>query len=143
MITEAAGNCRWGGIIPMFQWVGTNRPALRRYPALQPANCVHNDDGTTFQDHAMSDDEMEVCYQLVRPTICCLLLPTWDSFFLASGCFLGLCVECPGLHGGHEGPNHVLCYTNIWNFVSFLGRTYQRCKCYWRHSTQDTSKPLS
>jgi hypothetical protein len=56
---------RWGYIIPILQWVGVNKAALRKYNSLAPKDCASNDDGTTFKDHQMSDDEMAIAYQLV------------------------------------------------------------------------------
>ena len=56
---------RWGYIIPILQWVGVNKAALRKYNSLAPKDYANNDDGTTFKDHHMSDDEMAIAYQLV------------------------------------------------------------------------------
>lgn len=61
-----SSSTRWGGVIPQFQWVGNNRAALRRYNKDGPQDCAVNDDGSTFKDHSMSDDEVDMCYQLVR-----------------------------------------------------------------------------
>jgi len=68
---------RWGYIIPILQWVGINRAALRKYNTLAPGDCAANDDGTTYKDHQMSDDEMHTAYQLVLPlclSILCMII---------------------------------------------------------------------
>ncbi len=46
---------RWGGIIDIYIWIGTRKQALRQYN--QPADCVENDDGTSFKDHMLNDEQ--------------------------------------------------------------------------------------
>jgi hypothetical protein len=60
-----SSSTRWGGIIPQFQWMGANRAALKRYIKDFPQGCAVNEDGSTFKDHSMSADEVDICFQLV------------------------------------------------------------------------------
>ena len=45
---------KWGGMIDICIWIGTDEQALRQYN--EPADCVENDDGTSFKDHMLNDE---------------------------------------------------------------------------------------
>ena len=55
---------RWGGFIPMVEWVNEMKAALIEYEA--PDDCVPNDDGSIFRQHALDEDEWAEAMQLVR-----------------------------------------------------------------------------
>jgi len=42
-------------MIDVYIWIGTHEQALRQYN--EPADCVENDDGTSFKDHMLSDEQ--------------------------------------------------------------------------------------
>jgi len=67
-----SSSTRWGGVIPQFKWIGANRAALKRYNKDFPLGCAVNEDGSTFKDHSMSYDEVDICFQLGVVLGCCL-----------------------------------------------------------------------
>lgn len=56
---------RWGGFIPMVGWVNKMKTSLREYEA--PEDCVPNDDGSVFRNHALEEHEWMEAMQLVMP----------------------------------------------------------------------------
>jgi len=42
-------------MIDIYIWIGTHEQALRQYN--EPADFVENDDGTSFEDRMLSDDQ--------------------------------------------------------------------------------------
>jgi hypothetical protein len=49
----------------MVGWVNKMKAALREYEA--PVDCVPNDDGSLFRNHALEDHEWLETMQLVSP----------------------------------------------------------------------------
>jgi hypothetical protein len=47
--STGAVQTRWGYIIPILQWVGVNKLALRKYNSLAPKDYANNDDGTLLK----------------------------------------------------------------------------------------------
>ena len=60
----AGADHRWGGFIPMCAWVNEQSVALQEYEA--PEDCVPNDDGSVFKNHAFDDNEWLENMQLVN-----------------------------------------------------------------------------
>ena len=56
---------RWAGIIPMISWMNSNRAVLEEYNIRHPKDCAVLEDGTTYTDHAMGDEDWEIISQLV------------------------------------------------------------------------------
>lgn len=84
-IIEQVGGCcskptkgadtRWGGFIPMVGWVNKMKTALMEYEA--PDDCVPNDDGSVFRNHALEEHEWLETMQLVS----CMTLNTLSILY--------------------------------------------------------------
>ena len=49
-------------MIDIYIWIGTHEQVLRNYS--EPADCVDNDDGTTFKDHILNDEQFLCAHQM-------------------------------------------------------------------------------
>ena len=54
---------RWVGFLPMLAWVNDFSHYLVEYE--EPSDCVANDDGTVYGQHALVEDEWIEVMQLV------------------------------------------------------------------------------
>jgi hypothetical protein len=48
-------------MIDIYIWIGINEKALRQYT--EPPECVDNDDGTSFKDHMLNDEQFICAHQ--------------------------------------------------------------------------------
>jgi hypothetical protein len=53
----AASETRWAGLLPQIAWVNEHRDVLIMYEKKPATNCVLLDDGSTFSDHSIIDEE--------------------------------------------------------------------------------------
>ncbi len=55
--------CRWAYQTTAHEWVELARGVLMGYSA--PDNCVNNEDGSTYADHIMTQEDFNINQQLV------------------------------------------------------------------------------
>jgi hypothetical protein len=53
---------RWRGMIDIYIWIGINEQALWQY--IEPPDCVENDDGASFKDHMLDDEQFLCAHQM-------------------------------------------------------------------------------
>ena len=49
-------------MIDIYIWIGTNEQVLRQY--IEPSDCVDNDDGSSFKDHMLNDEQFLCAHQM-------------------------------------------------------------------------------
>ena len=49
-------------MIDIYLWIGTHEEHLRKY--IEPADCVDNDDGSSYKDHMLSDEQFLCAHQM-------------------------------------------------------------------------------
>lgn len=78
LLTLVSPNYRWAGIVPMLAWTSVQKAALKKYGGETPEGCAVNDDGSSFKDHVLTDEEYIIVGQLVSPGAhcpCTVMLP--------------------------------------------------------------------
>ena len=54
----------------MLAWTAIQKAALKKYAGETPEGCAVNDDGTTYKDHVLTDEDFVIVGQLVGPAAC-------------------------------------------------------------------------
>ena len=60
-----ASATRWAGQLVTLEWVVTSKAALKIYDSDPAEDCAVNDDGTTYVEHLLSEEEWSMAEQLV------------------------------------------------------------------------------
>ena len=53
---------RWGGVVDIYIWIGIHQQALDAYE--EPNDCAVNDDGTSYNNHKLTDEDFLCAHQL-------------------------------------------------------------------------------
>ena len=68
---------RWAGIIPMITWVNENMEALIEYDAKHPRDCAVLEDGSTYKDYVLREEDYELLNQLLSDCYRFIVVIIW------------------------------------------------------------------